>query len=263
MAKPTLAVMNGFPSLDAEGETWRDTVDAVVKESPDLLLMNEMPFGRWIAHQRQPDPVVLRESHRAHEAGNAGLAELGVPTVLSTRPCLVGGRSVNQAFVWTQRGGIAPLHTKQYFPDEEGFYEAHWWRPGRQRFDLGTAGALRIGFLICTDVQFLEHARAYGRAGAHLIAVPRAVTATTLDRWKTVMAAAAITSGCYVASSNRVGVDEVTGMEFGGGSWIFGPDGTVLAETTMERRVVCATIDTEVAEGAKKEYPNYVVEPAP
>jgi len=51
---------------------------------------------------------------------------------------------------------------------------------------------------------FNERVRQYGQQGADLIAVPRA-TAESVDRWRSACGMAAVVSGSYVASSNRVG----------------------------------------------------------
>jgi N-carbamoylputrescine amidase len=68
---------------------------------------------------------------------------------------------------------------------------------------------------------------------------------------------AAIVSGCYVASSNRVGVDDRR-QEFGGAGWIVDPFGAVLATTSGDEPVVAVEIDLALVERAKREYPCYV-----
>ncbi len=69
-----------------------------------------------------------------------------------------------------------------------------------------------------------EWARSYGRQGAHLIVVPRA-SEQSFECRKTAAAMAAIVSGCYVVSSNRVGISG-SELEFGGKGFAFAPDGS-------------------------------------
>lgn len=133
-----------------------------------------MPFGAWIAGAAEASEEALLASHRVHDAGMERLAALGVPTVLGTRPVYHQGRSVNEPFVWQAESGARPVHTKQFFPDEEGYYEARWFTRGETHFRVADAGGLRVGFLICTEVMFNESARLHGRQGAQLIAAPRA-----------------------------------------------------------------------------------------
>jgi len=179
--------------------------------------------------------------------------------VLGSYPTLDGSLSVNKAFVWTAKTGKVPVHTKQFFPNEGGFHEARWFERGELRFQIAKAGGLGVGFLICTDVMFNEWARHYGRNGAHLIAVPRATPVGSEDRWKTMCSAAAIVSGCYVASSNRAGCDD-SGLEFAGRGWIFNPFGEMIAETSSEEPVVAAELDLALVLKAQEEYPCYVEE---
>jgi N-carbamoylputrescine amidase len=207
-----------------------------------------MPFGSWIAAGSAFDEGRWNESVDAHERGMPHLRELGAAVVAGTRPRRIGSLRVNEAFI-----GDEPVHTKQYFPDEEGFYEARWFDAGEQHFRIASAGGLRCGFLICTELMFNEHARHYGRAGAQVILVPRA-TGRSLDRWLVAMRMAAIVSGCYVASSNRSG-----GM-FGGGGWIIDPSGSLVAATSEKEPVAFHDIDTELVARAQRDYPCYVRE---
>jgi N-carbamoylputrescine amidase len=161
--------------------------------------------------------------------------------------------------VWRAGVGVEPIHTKQFFPDEEGYYEARWFTRGDTRFRLAEVEGVKIGFLICTEVMFNEWARRYGRQGAQVIAVPRAVGHASLRRWKTALSMAAIVSGCYVISSNRAGPGE-TGREFGGAGWIFDPLGDLIGETSPERPIVSADLDLALVERAQREYPCYVEE---
>jgi N-carbamoylputrescine amidase len=254
-----LAVCEAAPQMLRGDADWSRLTELSNKQRPDVLLLNEMPFGRWVASEPHPDRERLLTSHNVHDHGLDHLAELGAAAVLGTRPTLEQDRSVNQAFVWTPDEGLTAVHTKQFFPDEPGYYEARWFERGELRFEIVRTGTARVGFLTCTDVMFPEWARYYGRRGAHVIAVPRATPVASLRRWQTMMAAAAIVSGCFVLSSNRVGTDEV-GQEFGGSGWIIDPSGQVVAETSAKQPVVAATIDLELVERAQAGYPAYVEE---
>ena len=256
---PTLAVCSAPPSSPFDAPPWRTLTAALRAASPDLILLNEMPFGAWIAAAPRPDERARTESRRLHDAGIASLDELGAPTVLGTRPALDEGRSVNEAFVWERGRGATAAHTKQFFPDEPGYYERRWFERGRTDFRVVDAGRVRVGFLICTEVMFNEWARYYGRAGAQLIAVPRATPLASTDRWRTALRMAAIVSGCYVASSNRGGADD-RGQVFGGHGWIIDPLGEIIAETSDDQPVVWAELDFDLVRRAQREYPCYVEE---
>jgi N-carbamoylputrescine amidase len=257
-----LAVCEAPAELAADSKAWTVFAEAARKVTSDVLLLNEMPFGSWIAGRTVLDPEVLVSSHRAHLAGLKRLPDLGAPVVIATFPTFEHGTSVNQGFIWEQEGRVRPVHSKQFFPDEPGYWEAHWFSRGDTHFRVAEVRGLRVGFLICTEVMFNEWARHYRREAAHLIVVPRATPPQSLQRWKIAVAMAAIVSGCYVATSNRVGRDGM-GQEFGGGGWIFDPTGKLIAETTPERPVVSAMLNLSTVTAAQKEYPCYVEELPP
>ncbi len=259
MTRLKVGVCQCPPELLPGSRDWQELCRAVQRESPALFLLNEMPFGRWIASGPSFDASVWRDACSVHDQGMDRISELGAPVVAGTRAREVDGRRVNEAFVWTRERGAAGVHTKQYFPDEEGFYEARWFEPGERHFRVAEAGAVKGGFLICTEVMFNERARHYGRGGAEVLFVPRAAGRASLPRWKVAMQMAAIVSGCYVLSSNRGGTD-ARGQVFGGSGWVVSPDGEALAQTSETTPVVFHEIDTEAVARAQKDYPCYVKE---
>jgi N-carbamoylputrescine amidase len=117
---------------------------------------------------------------------------------------------------------------------------------------------MRIGVLLCTDAMFNEHARHYGREGADLIAIPRA-TGLSTDNWLAAGKMAAIVSGSYVVSSNRVGPSK--DVTFGGAGFAYHPDGSLLAITSSEEPLLVIDVDPDVSARQRASYPCYVVEP--
>jgi N-carbamoylputrescine amidase len=216
----------------------------------DVALLSEMPFGGWVSESREVVASELAKVQAEHALALERYRELATPCVLTSHPVDVAGVSVNAGLVWTAANGASIVHTKQRFPNEEGFYEARWFRGGSVKGGIAAFGELKVGLLICTEVMFLEEARRYGRLGAHVIAVPRAGGSTEFEEWLAVTAAAAITSGCYVVSSRRA-----TDNGIGGGAWVFTPRGELLARTAKDHLVVAAEIDLDIAEAAKREYP--------
>jgi N-carbamoylputrescine amidase len=254
-----VAVGEFLPDLESESSAWRAVADRVRPERPEVFLLGEMPFGPWMAAGEVADPASFERVCRLHESGLASLRDLGAGVVLGTRPRRHGGRPVNEAFVWTAQTGALPAHTKQYFPDEPGYHEARWFEAGDRHFRVVEAGAVRVGFLICTEVMFNEHARRYGREGAQLLAVPRATAPGSLSRWLVASRMAAIVSGCYVLSSNRGGRD-AKGQAFGGCGWVIDPRGDVLCETSATSPLAFCELDLTSVRSAQAEYPCYVPE---
>ncbi|MEO9337957.1 carbon-nitrogen hydrolase family protein [Mesorhizobium sp. SB112] len=243
--------------LRPSGPVWDSIRHSLDKAAPDLLVTNELPFGRWIASAEKFDAEAARKSMDAHDEGIIALRSLGIGAVISSRPVLSGDRLANEAFV-LEHEQIRALHRKQLFPNEEGWYEARWYEGDENGFEIHEIAGLKVGILLCTELMFNEHARHYGRAGADLIAVPRA-SGTANARWTTAAAMAAIVSGSYVVSSNRSGQSQ-PGPLFGGNGMAFAPDGTLIAATSAESSIATISIDTNATARQKKEYPCYVPE---
>jgi N-carbamoylputrescine amidase len=230
--------------LQAGSREWSNIAAQLAAERPDILVTNEMPFGEWIASE----PVF--------EAGRNALADLGIPVILSSRPVWKGIRLANQAFVLT-KNELTPLRHKRYFPSEPGWEEKSWFVPDGSDFRVHDLGNLTMGVLLCTEAMFNEHARDYGVDGAALIAIPRA-TGADLEPWLTAGAMAALVSGSYVVSSNRVG-QRAEGPRFGGGGFAYAPNGKLIGMTTPSAPLLTFDLDPHLAAVTQREgYPCYI-----
>lgn len=245
--------------LSPSGPGWSGIADSVSAARLDLLVTNELPFGRWIAEDETFDSGAAQESIDTHAEGLGALALLDARAVLTSRPAWSGNRLINEAVV-IAGGQVRVVHAKQYFPEEPGWHEARWYRPGSGGFLAADAGGLRTGVMLCTDAMFNEHARALGRQGAALIAIPRA-TGEDAELWLTAGKMAAIVSGSYVVSSNRAGRSR-GGVTFGGPGFAFAPDGTLLATTEPAKPLAAIDVDPDRAARQRNAYPCYVREQA-
>lgn len=239
-------------------DEWSSLVEHAAANQSDLVLVGEMPFSPWLAATDTVDSGAWRQAVETHDEWIERLAELNT-AVAGSRPVLHDGVPHNEGFLWTPAIGYTPTHIKHYLPDEPGFWEASWYRPSPQpTFRPGTMGDAKYGFMICTDMWFTEHARAYARAGVDLVVVPRATEGRTVSKWLAGGRSAAVMAGAYCVSSNRQGL--CNGVLMGGTGWIIDPDGDVLATTTDTEPFVTLDIDLGQARRAKRTYPRYVAE---
>lgn len=257
VTKLKIAFVEWPEGLSSAENMWSALQDSVTAACPDILVTNELPFGQWIAEEHIFSEEEALLSIRAHEEGLEGLIDLAVPAVISSRPVWNGDRLANEAFV-LESGVVHPLHRKQYFPNEPGWFESEWYAGDASGFDVAEILGVKVGVLLCTEAMFNEHARAYGRQGASLIVVPRA-SGMNMESWKIAGAMASLVSGAYVVSSNRVGTS-TGGTRFGGGGFAYAPHGLLIGTTDEEHPVRAFELDPQIAIDARGEYPCYVPE---
>ena len=242
--------------LTPDHSAWADVLGRIENDRPDLAVLNEMPFGPWVASHATFDGDLAKATVQDHESALPLLHEIPA-AVLSSRPVPGLHKLSNEAFLIAD-GRYQPIHHKHFFPQESGFFEDTWFAPQRPGFDVLEHHGLRIGVLICTELMFNEWARHYRRQGAHLIVVPRASGASR--KWDTAAAMAAIVSGCYVLSSNRAPQGNDSGSSFGGRGFVYSPTGELLAETSHSTPLVSIEVNIAKVTEAQRAYPCYVRE---
>ena len=181
-----------------------------------------------------PKALCFRRTRRSSASARMrrvlrGLIDLALPAVISSRPVWNGKRLANEAFV-LENGVVRPLHRKQYFPNEPGWFESEWYAGDGSGFAVAEVLGIKVGVLLCTEAMFNERARAYGKQTASLIVIPRA-SGVNIESWKIAGAMASLVSGAYVVSSNRIGRSR-GGTQFGGGGFAYAPQGRLLAVTS-------------------------------
>lgn len=254
--KVTVSELSNDPTDFAD--QWDELAAHVKAEQSELVLLPEMPFHRWLAATREVSSEAWKESVKAHDLWVERLVELGAAAVAATRPVIEGGVHFNQGFVWSAKTGARAVHNKHFLPDEEGFWEASWYSAGSEGFSSARIGSAEVGFMICTEIWFQQHARAYGQKGLHILACPRATLVETVDKWVAGGRVAAVVSGAFCLSSNFSGSAGSAG-DWAGTGWIIEPEeGRVLGTTSPEAPFLTLDIDLEVAAAAKRTYPRYV-----
>lgn len=105
-----------------------------------------------------------------------------------------------------------------------GDFERAHFTPGDTPVVQAELGGLRLGFLICYDVEFPENVRAHALAGTDLLVVPTAQMRPYEFVAESVVPTRAFESQLYVAYVNRHGTEG--DFDFVGLSCLAGPDGT-------------------------------------
>jgi N-carbamoylputrescine amidase len=243
--------------LPHEPAALRDAWDALCehtsRQSSELVLLPELAMMEPVWNTERFDLARWSIAEEQCDGWLARIPELRAAHVVGTRPIAIDGRLFNEGYLATA-DGVTPLRRKYFLPDQSGAWEANWFDRGDARFFGYRAGELTFGLNICTELWALESYATYARSGIHAILAPRATASDTMTKWLAVGTVAAVRSGAYCLSSNRV---DPTGA-CGGVGWIIGPDGDLLATTSRDVPFVTVDIDPARSTSARASYPRYV-----
>jgi N-carbamoylputrescine amidase len=236
---------------------WAGLCDHVAAQAPDLVLLPEFAFVEPVWESKDFDASRWVAAETLSAAWLARLPELRAKHVVGTQPVSIAGRPFNRGFISTAATGVRALRSKYFLPAEPGGWETSWFDRGDPTFPAYKAGDLSFGLNICTELLALETYASYAAKGVQAILAPRATAAATRAKWLCAGVVAAVRSGAFCLSSNRV---DPTGA-CGGGAWIISPDGQVLAGTTRQSPFATVDIDLAASKAASDTYPRYVFRP--
>lgn len=249
---------------------WEDLCAHVGEAKSHLVLLPEMPFHPWLPATREVSAEAWSRAMDAHDRWMGRLPELGSPLVAGTRPVIRGGEPRNEAFLWTREEGYSGIHHKAYLPEEEGFWEASWYRRGNPdpesgddgrflpfRTSVAGVGEVILGFQVCTEIWFGQVSRRYAGEGVHVVLAPRATYGNTVDKWLAGGRTLAVVAGAYCLSSNFAG--EAGAGRWAGAGWVFEPEeGELIGRTDERHPFLTVEVDLARADRAKNTYPRYV-----
>lgn len=233
---------------------WAALCEHTAQESSELVLLPEFAMVEPVWESEQVDLARWSAAEALCDSWLSRLPELNALHVVGTRPITMEGRLFNQGYVASAADSVVPLRRKFFLPNQPGGWEARWFDKGDADFPAYRAGTLSFGLNICTELWALESYAAYAQCGVHAILSPRATAAATTAKWLSVGVVAAVRSGAFSLSSNRV---DPTGA-CGGAGWIISPDGEILATTTPDVPFVTIDIDLTAPVAARASYPRYV-----
>ncbi|HSQ32194.1 MAG TPA: carbon-nitrogen hydrolase family protein [Gemmatimonadaceae bacterium] len=233
---------------------WAALCEHTVRYSSELVLLPEFAMVDPVWQDVLFDAARWAAAEALSEVWRRRFPELRVAYVVGTRPVTIDGGRFNQGFLWSASSDLVPLRRKFFLPDEAGSWEARWFDRGDSDFPEYRAGAWSFGLNICTELWALETYAAYAARGVPVILSPRATAAGTTAKWLSVGVVAAVRSGAFSLSSNRV---DPTGA-CGGVGWIINPYGTILARTTRDAPFATVNIDLSASAAARDDYPGYV-----
>jgi predicted amidohydrolase len=214
-------------------------LDAVLaaESAFDLVLCPELYTTGYGPYER----VAAFDDAAAHAAESA-LGDLarrhGTALVYGTVDHTAHGRH-NVARLVDRDGRRLARHAKRALPP---FPVETLFEPGAETTVVTWEG-VKLGLLVCFDVEFPENVRAAARAGAELILVPTALWERVPIVARMVVPVRAYENGVFVAYANYCGFN--AGETYLGESVICAPDGGELARAGKEPGLFAATLDRD------------------
>jgi predicted amidohydrolase len=173
-------------------------------------------------------PSAVRAAAIARQAGVA---------ILYGYPERDGERVFNSALLFDRHGNRLANYRKNHL---YGDMEKQLFQPG-DGLAMAELDGLKVGILICYDVEFPEAVRALSLAGAELIAVPTALIQPYDIVARTLVPARSFENQVYIAYAGLCGIE--AGLGYCGLSCIVGPDGKDLARAGVGAELIFADID--------------------
>ena len=241
---------------DAVEAAWRALCAHTARVQPDLVVLPEFAWVEPVWESPTFDPARWGAAVAQTDAWMQRLPELKAACVVGARPVTDRGRPLNEGFAWTPAGGTRRLRRKFHLPDEPGGWEARWWDRGDPAFPVFDVAGHAMGLNICTELWALDTLAGYAHQGVQAILTPRAAAAATTGKWLSLGTVAAVRSGTFSISSNRVDDRDC----YGGAGWIIDPDGLLMARTSAEQPFCTAAVDLSAPHRARHTYPRYVFE---
>ena len=175
----------------------------------------------------------------------------------------------NTAAIIDANGALLGIYRKMHIPDDPLFYEKFYFTPGDLGFRSWQTRYGKIGVLICWDQWYPEGARLTAMQGAEILFYPTAIGWHPGEKkeygvnqhgaWELIQRSHAVANGCYVASVNRIGLEQPIGgdgLEFWGQSFVAGTSGQILAKASVNREeVLIVPVDLSKVDVTRTHWP--------
>jgi (R)-amidase len=206
---------------------------------PETHLMG-FPCAETVARVAEPvDGPAVRAIQAAAKARN-----LSVAIGLAEND---GGRFYNTTLLITPEGIALKYRKTHLWASDRGVFS-----PG-DRYVTCLWQGLRVGLLVCYDIEFPESARALGQLGADLILVTNGNMDPYGPTHRTAIMARAQENQAFALMVNRVGEGD-GGLVFAGGSALVAPSGRMLHEAGREASQFSVEIDPAQLALARRDY---------
>ncbi|AXK33342.1 carbon-nitrogen hydrolase [Streptomyces armeniacus] len=246
------ALSQGPAGVPGSAEAGLDALDRAARRAAAagarLLVTPELSLTGYALGDRLPERAEAADGPSAHAVARIAAAH-GV-AIAYGYPERADGLLYNSARLIAPDGAPLANYRKTHL---YGGYETEHFTPGAELVVQARLDGIRVGLLICYDVEFPEAVRAHALAGTDLLLVPTALMRPYENVARTVVPARAWESQLYIAYANRCGREgEFT---FTGLSCLAAPDGTVRARAGTGDDLITADADPARLAASRAENP--------
>jgi len=225
-----------------------------ITEDADMVVFPELSLTGYLLKDLVPEVAMTLDDARL-----APLFELSKRIDIATGVVLKSDdfRYYNAA-LYLSGGEVKHVHRKVYLPTYGMFDEQRYFAPGDRIRAFDVAG-VRAGMLVCEDMWHLSSPYLLFVQGVSLLlcissSPGRGVLANadadvapgSVGSWNDLLQTVAEYTTSYVAYVNRLGYED--GVNFWGGSCVFGPDGQMVVDAGENAGLVIADIDVREVE---------------
>jgi predicted amidohydrolase len=252
MAPLRTALLQGPAGVPADVRESLDALDGAARraagEGARLLVTGELFASGYALGERMAERAEPADGPAGRRV--AAIAARHGIGIVHGYPERDGDRLYNATRLTGPDGAVLADYRKTHL---FGAYERAVFTPGDRPVVQGTLDGVRIGLLICYDVEFPEAVRAHALAGTELLAVPTALMRPYDFVAETLVPARAYENALHIAYVNRCGPEG--GYDFAGLSCLAAPDGAVRARAGADPALLVADADRETLRAARAETP--------
>ncbi|MBI6925969.1 carbon-nitrogen hydrolase family protein [Pseudomonas putida] len=180
------------------------------------------------------------------------VTDKGVAAVVGLAEAGEDGRFYNTTVLITPDGVALKYRKTHLWASDKGIFTAG------DRYATALYKGVRVGLLICFDIEFPESARALGQLGAELILVTNGNMDPYGPTHRTAISARAMENQAYAVMVNRVGQGDGN-LVFAGGSAVVDPHGQFLCEAGRTPCRLQLDLDLALIGQARQDY-SYLAE---
>ena len=217
-----------------------DRLAALLNEKPqlDLVVCPELFISSYGSYEKIRQYSETSDGEYANKI--ASLAKKSSTAIVYGYPEIQGDSLFNSAQLFDSKGISIANHRKKILPPTAD--ESKIFTPG-QDSSIFSINSIKVGIVICYELEFPEIIRDLALQGVQLIIAPTGQSSNWPAAARYNCRTRAFENGLFVAYANSTG--RLNDINFMGESKIIGPDGIDLVNAEQGEKLICAEINTD------------------